>query len=129
MLHFGYVVHEFHYPVVGLYRVLYYYVRLDEPPIVRESSLLFVTDFIHNHIGYVFHDCHCQVVGLYHALDYYVGRDELPLVRNSFPPLVTDFVHVPEHYKAPDHHVVPWGSFQLFVTVFLLLQGLDLVHG
>ena len=36
---------------------------------------------------------------------------------------MNDFVHVPENYKAPEKHVVLQGSFQLFVTVFLLVQG------
>ena len=123
MLHFGYVFHEFHYPVVGLYHVIGYYVRPDEPPLLRESSLLFVTAFFHNHIGYVFHDCHLPVVGLYHLLNYYVGHDELPLVRDSFPLLGTDFVHVPEHYEVPEQHVIIWGHFSYLWLSYGLCRG------
>ena len=90
--------------------------------------MLFVTDFFCDHIGYVFHDCNYQVVVIYYVLNYYVGNDELPLVRDSFLLFVTDFVHVPENDEVTDQHVILWGLFQIFMMVFLLVQGLDLVH-
>ena len=87
-----------------------------------------MTGFFHDYLGYVFHDCHYPVLGVYQVLDYYVDHDETPLVRDSFPLPVTDFVHVTENCKVPEKHVIVQGSFQIFVTVFLLLQGLNLVH-
>ena len=80
------------------------------------------------HLGYVFNNCHYRVVWIYHIIGYYVGYYEPPLVRDSFFLIVTDSVHVTEHLKVPEQYVVLRGSFQLFVNVLLLVQGLSFVY-
>ena len=47
MICLEYVFQDCHYPVVGIYHVLDYYVEHDEPPLVRDSFFLIVTDSVH----------------------------------------------------------------------------------